>query len=202
EGAEAEYEARLAGAPEGWDLWASSLATLRAMPLAAPLWIRRSYMRLAPVVDKTGGELARVIDEIWRVPPAMLGTYVHAQLDGYVNAVYRSVKALRAGDALAHRLDAAASIEPMLAAAFAMHDRRLAPLAKYLRGELEHFPLTGLGRSADEILADVLAILDRGDLDAQQRLLGELEALARRSGHGAALDASPGKDRWVLSYRP
>lgn len=201
EGAEAEIEARYAGTPAGWHLWATSLATMRAMPLGLAAWIRRSYMRLSPVVDKTGGELQREIDEIWHVPEAGLAEYVHAQLDAYVNAVYRSIQNLRAGDLLAHRLEAATSIEPMLAAMFAMHDRRLSPFAKYLRWELEHFPLDGLSCPADELVAAILSILDRGDLASQQRLLALVEALARRSGHGAAFDAWDGKDRWAMTWR-
>lgn len=188
DGAEAAIEARYTDAPAGWDLWATSLPTMRAMPLGPVTWIRRSYLRLSPVLDKTGGELQRVIDEIWHVPEAAVAEYVQVQLDAYSTAVLRSIKNLRAGDVLAHRLDAAASIEPMLASVFAMHERRLAPLPKYLRWDLERFPLTGLSCTSDELLDGLLAILDRGDVATQQRLLADVQELARRSGHGAAFE--------------
>ncbi len=84
------------------------------------------------------------------------------------------------------RLDAADAIGFLLETLFAL-DRRPRPYNKYLEWELARFPLPGWDTAA--LLDAVGHIAGTGDVTAQRRLFVRVEAVARRAGHGAVLDA-------------
>ena len=90
------------------------------------------------VLDKTGGELTRVVAEQESLPTGSRDAIVREALDGYVNQTYRS---LRYGT----RLDAVEAIPHALRTIFALADR-VRPYNKYLEWELRHHPLEGLDR--------------------------------------------------------
>src|SRR5206468_9475592 len=94
------------------------------------------------VLDKTDGELARVVAEQESLPRGSRDAVVREALDGYINQTYRS---LRYGT----RLDAVEAIPHALRTIFALGDR-VRPYNKYLAWELRHHPLDGCG--ADELL--------------------------------------------------
>ena len=104
--------------------------------------------------------------------------HARTSLDGYVNQVYRCVKSRRDGFADAALLDELESVPWLLETVFALHGR-LRPYNKYLRWELERFPLPDPWNEA----------LRPGQVGAASlRLFPAMEALVRRRGHGDVLD--------------
>ena len=129
------------------------------------------------VLDKTGGELTRVVAELESLPSGSRDSIVREALDDYVNQTYRS---LRYGT----RLDAVEAIAPALRTIFALEDR-VRPYNKYLEWELRHHPLEGW--TADELLALVDRVLT-GEPAAQHELFNRIEPQARRAGFGDVID--------------
>ncbi len=138
------------------------------------------------VLDKTGGELARVVAEQESLPAGSRDATVRESLDDYINQTYRS---LRYGT----RLDAVEAIAPALRTIFALGGR-VRPYNKYLEWELRHHPLEGW--SADELLP----LLDRvltGEPEAQHELFRRIEEPARREGLGDVLDGWEPDVAWL-----
>lgn len=138
------------------------------------------------VVDKTGGELARVVAEQESLPSGSGDAVAREALDGYVNQTYRS---LRYGT----RLDAVEAIPYALRMIFALADR-VRPYNKYLEWELRHHPLEGW--AADELLP----LLDRvltGEPEAQHELFRRIEKHARREGFGEVIDGWEPDVAWL-----
>ncbi len=130
------------------------------------------------VLDKTDGELARVVAEQETLPPGTRDAVVREALDGYINQAYRS---LRYGT----RLDAVESVPYALRTIFALAGR-IRPYNKYLEWELRHHPLEGWDAH------DLLPLLDRiltGEPAAQHELFNRIEPLARREGFGDVVDS-------------
>jgi hypothetical protein len=138
------------------------------------------------VLDKTGGELTRVVAELESLPSGSRDAAVRDALDGYINQTYRS---LRYGT----RLDAVEAIPYALRTIFALKDR-VRPYNKYLAWELRHHPVEGW--SADELLP----LLDRvltGEPEAQHELFNRIEPLARREGFGDVVDGWEPDVEWL-----
>jgi hypothetical protein len=130
------------------------------------------------VLDKTGGELTRVVAEQESLPAGSRDAIVRDALDDYVNQAYRS---LRYGT----RLDAVEAIPHALRTIFAL-ENRVRPYNKYLEWELRHHPL------ADWTADALLPLIDRvlaGEADAQHELFNRVEPLARRDGYGDVIDS-------------
>ena len=146
------------------------------------------------VLDKTGGELARVVAELEALPSGTRDTVVREALDGYINQTYRS---LRYGT----RLDAVEAVPYALRTIFAL-ENRVRPYNKYLEWELRHHPLAGW--TAD----DLLPLLDRvltGEQEAQHELFNLVERPARDAGFGEVVDGWEPDIEWLLGegdYRP
>jgi hypothetical protein len=129
------------------------------------------------VLDKTSGELTRVVAELESLPAGSRDAIVREALDDYVNQTYRS---LRYGT----RLDAVEAIAPALRTIFALEDR-VRPYNKYLEWELRHHPL------GDWTVDEFFPLLDRvltGEPEAQRELFNRIEPLARRGGFGDVVD--------------
>jgi predicted nucleotidyltransferase len=129
------------------------------------------------VLDKTGGELARVVAEQESLPGESRNVVVRDALNGYINQAYRS---LRYGT----RLDAIEAIPYALRTIFAL-ENRVRPYNKYLEWELRHHPLQ------DWDAEELLPLLDRvltGEPEAQHELFNRIEPLARRAGFGDVVD--------------
>lgn len=138
------------------------------------------------VLDKTGGELTRVVVEQESLPAGTQDAIVREALDGYVNQTYRS---LRYGT----RLDAVEAIPHALRMIFAL-ENRVRPYNKYLEWELHHHPLEDW--TADELLP----LLDRvltGEQEAQRELFRRVEPLARRTGYGEVIDSWEPDVAWL-----
>jgi predicted nucleotidyltransferase len=146
------------------------------------------------VLDKTGGELSRVVAELESLPDGTRDAVVREALDGYINQAYRS---LRYGT----RLDAVEAVPYALRTIFALADR-VRPYNKYLEWELLHHPLEGW--TAEEFLP----LLDRvltGEPPAQHELFRLIEEPARREGFGDVVDGWEPDVAWLrgdAEYRP
>jgi hypothetical protein len=147
-----------------------------------PDWNRYTFAHVRPVLDKTGGELARVVAELGRREPATAG----AALDAYVNSYYRSLKNDRLGLELASRLDAAESVPWWLEFVFTAYGR-VRPYNKWLRWELEGHPL-GAPWSAESVLPRLDRIVGTGAVDEQRDLFRLTEPFARERGLGHVID--------------
>jgi predicted nucleotidyltransferase len=137
-------------------------------------------------IDKTGGELTRVIAALESLPAGTRDAVVRDALDGYINQTYRS---LRYGT----RLDAVEAIPYALRTIFAL-ENRVRPYNKYLEWELRHHPLEDW--TADDLLP-VLDGLVAGEPEAQRDLFRRIEPLARRKGFGAVIDGWQPDVEWL-----
>jgi hypothetical protein len=138
------------------------------------------------VIDKSDGELTRVVTELESLPPGGRDAVVREALDGYVNQTYRS---LRYGT----RLDAVEAIPYALRTIFAFGDR-VRPYNKYLEWELRHHPLDGWG--ADELLLLIDRVLT-GEPEAQHELFNRIEPQARSAGFGDVIDSWEPDVAWL-----
>lgn len=138
------------------------------------------------VVDKTDGELTRIVAETESLPAGTRDAVVREALDGYINQMYRS---LRYGT----RLDAVEAIPYALRTIFALEDR-VRPYNKYLEWELRHHPLADWDADA------LLPLLDRiltGDPAPQRALFALVETAARRAGFGDVVDGWEPDVAWL-----
>lgn len=140
-------------------------------------WARYQHAHVDLRVDKTHGELARVLAEKESIPDELRGELVRDALGGYVNATYRSLR-------YATRLDAAESVPYALRTIFALAGR-VRPFNKYLEWELRHHELPGW--PAETLLSLVAGVLDRASA-SQHELFRLVERDARAHGFGAEID--------------
>lgn len=165
-------------------------------------WDRYNFTHLKAPVDKTG-EIQRLIDEKGVVPEEVYESHIRANLDYYINSIYRSVKCTRSGDILGARLEASRGISGYLSVLFGVHNRRLLPYYKYLKWELQRDPLTKLekaGISGEELLAITDQIMKDGDLKAQHKLFIAIENLVRKEGFGSTLDEWGDNLEFIKNY--
>jgi predicted nucleotidyltransferase len=140
-------------------------------------WARYQHAHVDVRVDKTDGELERVLEEKELIPRGQRDEVVRDALGGFVNSTYRS---LRYGT----RLDAAESVPYALRAIFALAGR-VRPFNKYLDWELRHHPLPGW--QAETLLPLIAGVLDR-DQSSQYELFRLVERDARTHGFDAEID--------------
>jgi predicted nucleotidyltransferase len=141
-------------------------------------WMRYGFRGAKVLLDRLDGGVAALVEKQATLTPEEAVGRARAALDAYVNQLYRCVKSRREGRADAARLDEMESVPWLLETVFALHGR-LRPYNKYLGWELENFPLPGEWNAA---LAPVRVAT------APLRLFAEVDALARRCGHGDVLD--------------
>jgi hypothetical protein len=159
-----------------------------ARPGSAEEWDRYSFAHCQVLKDTAEGQIAAIAWEKATLSVAEAAGLPPLLLDGFLNAVYRSVKNDRDGDTLAARLDAAESIGGYLTYVFALH-RRVRPYNKYLLWELTHHPLDRPEWSADRLLPSLAAVLSVDAVAAVRRLVIDLEPVARTAGHSNVLDS-------------
>lgn len=181
-----KYRKQYKDLPEDGRLYIFTLNSFKArLTWRGPLhWERYTWARLSVENDRTGGEIQMLLDEAASVPIEHVEDHIRQSLRFYFNQVYHSLKNLRAGNVIGHRLEAAESIRPFLDAVFCLHDRRLRPYYKYLRWELETYPLDKFNLSADELLHCLTQILETGDWHTQQKLLREAQRMFTLGGYG------------------
>ena len=157
-------------------------------------WARYQHAHVDVRVDKTHGELGRVLAEKELIPPEHRNAVVREALGGFCNATFRS---LRYGN----RLDAAESIPHALRAIFALAGR-VRPFNKYLYWELCHHAIDGW--PAETLLPLVAGVLDQ-DPASQHELFVLVERDARSHGFGDEIDGWEPDVAWLrgeAEYRP
>jgi predicted nucleotidyltransferase len=149
-------------------------------------WARPSYLHARVLLDKTGGELERIVAEKLSVPEEGRLGRARRSLDAYVNSYHRSARNRMVGLETAARLDAAESLAPFLTAIFLLEDR-VRPFNKHLEGELRERPLQDEAWRADVLVPRLERILG-GSLADQQALFRDVERVARAAGLGDVID--------------
>lgn len=181
-----KYQRRYRQLPPGGRLYIFTLDSFKARASwrGPRHWERYTWARLTVENDRTGGAIQKLLDEKSHVPVEQVEAHIRGSLSWYFNQVYHSLKNLRAGNLIGHRLEAAESIHPFLDVIFCLHDRRLVPYYKYLAWELENYPLTRLNLSAEELLGCLLETAESGAWRTQQRLLREAKRVCTLAGYG------------------
>lgn len=187
----------------GVDLMVRTFPMFEAFPSWKPedRGYRYAFAHLRALVDKTG-RAQPLIDAKARVPAEAAARFIHDSLDHALNQAYRALKCLRDGLPDASRLEAAEGVNPYLDAAFALHDRRLRPYYKYLRWELETWPLTQLPTGDVTLIDRALGVLGTGGGPALSALLAEGRDAFYAAGHGAAYDGWGATLDWILKGEP
>lgn len=189
----------LAVSDDGWrttrsadiDLPVCTLEQLRHVPgINEPdgWWDRYSFTHAQILLDRSGGELPRLVEAWGTLSGAESKSVLESQLDGYINFAYRSLKSHRDGRDFEARMDASESLPWALAVIFALQ-RRVRPYNKYLRWELENHPLNGDEWESAELLALFDSIVRAGDATAQRDLFRRVAAAASEVGLGGIVEA-------------
>jgi len=143
-------------------------------------WARWQFRGARVLLDRTDGA---VLPGLCEAQAALTAEETRAwsrdYLDGYINQIYRAARNRRDSRHTLARLELMESVSWFLATLFALHGR-VRPYNKYLRWELETYPLGGLWDA--ETLPERLA-------DDPASLWPDLERLARERGHGDVIDA-------------
>jgi hypothetical protein len=161
-----------------------TLADFRAegMPGSGSEWNRPTFQHVRVEIDKLGGDIQRLVDEKARLGAEEARTLAAEALDDYINALYRSLRNSDGGRALASRLDGTESIRPLLVLLFAI-DGRVRPFNKWLEYEVRRQPL-----SFPDVLDRVAELAADPSVEAQRRVFGGVERLARERGMAALVD--------------
>ncbi|OKI68926.1 nucleotidyltransferase domain-containing protein [Micromonospora sp. CB01531] len=155
------------------------VCTLDELADTSDLWQRYAFRGARVLLDRLGGDVAALVER-QAVPTEVEATaWARDALDGYVNLAYRAAKSRRDGNTLAATLDERDSVPWLLTTVFALHGR-LRPYNKYLRWELETYPLPAPWMAAAfpaRALRDPVGMFP------------DVARPARERGHGDVLDA-------------
>jgi hypothetical protein len=153
-----------------------------ALPGSGSEWNAYTFAHVTPLIDRLDGEIARLTEAKARRDPDAAPPL----LDAYVNGYYRAAKNHRDGRHLEAHLDAAESLAWFLDFLFAACGR-VRPYNKWLLWELRTHPLPKPWLE-DRLVPAIAAVLQFGDLRAQQELFRDVERFARSRGYGDVLD--------------
>jgi len=162
---------------------------------------RYSFSHVKALIDKNG-KIQDRLDDLAKVPEKHLSKFIAGSLDAYINFLYRSLICIRDGNIEAARLEAAFSIPSFLNVVFAIHNGRLRPYYKYLKWELEKFPLIKFPMTAEEIVNNLMKILDNADYKAQQKFLKTTEDVLRKEGFGKVFESWGDDFLWMKRFEP
>lgn len=165
-------------------------------------WARYQYAHLEPLLDKTEGDLQRIIDAKERIPDHLRDTVVRPALGAYVNSTHRSLRNASLGLTRAARLDAADSIPSLLTVIFGL-EGRVRPFNKYLEWELRHHSLANADWTHDRLVGLLDSVI-AGETSAQHELFKSVERSARDAGYGDEIDGWEPDLEWLRgesSYR-
>ncbi|MEU4242367.1 nucleotidyltransferase domain-containing protein [Actinoplanes sp. NPDC026619] len=154
------------------------VCTVAALADTSVHWPRYGYRGAKVLLDRLDGGIAELVRRQATFSAEEAARHARAGLDAYVNQLYRCVKSRRDGFADAALLDEAESLPWLLETVFALHGR-IRPYNKYLRWELETFPLPDRWNTA--LMPDRLRM-------AALSLFPAVETLARHHGHADVLE--------------
>jgi predicted nucleotidyltransferase len=169
--------------PERDGRWVTSLTpwldtailTVEELADVSDRWARYAYRGAVVLLDRLGGRIAELVVARATLAPAEVDAFVREQLDGYINFVYRAAKSRRDGHDDLARLDEIEAGPWLLWTLFALHGR-VRPYNKYLRWELERYPLPAPW-TFERLIAE-----------RPSALFTELERVARAHGFGDIVD--------------
>ncbi|MCW2797088.1 nucleotidyltransferase domain-containing protein [Nocardioides sp.] len=150
-------------------------------------WCRWSFAWARILRDHTGGRLEAALARQATLVGAEREDVLTDRLDGYVNFVFRALKADRDGRSLERRLDSAESVPWLLDTVFALAGR-VRPYNKYLPWELREHPLGAAAWAPDRLLPLLERMLD-GDPSALRAGFAAVESACRDD------DADEGRTR-------
>jgi hypothetical protein len=180
---------------ETWPMTPERFAA-QGLPGSPDAWNRPAFLGVRVVLDRTGGEIGRLIERKRVLAPDEAAAVAATSLDGYVNSLYRSLRNLEAGRDLEGRLDALESIGPLLTTAFAF-EGRVRPFNKWLGVELARQPL-----AFGDLAAVADAIASAPTAATQRAAFRRIEAAARAAGHGAVIDGWEPDVDWLRDGPP
>lgn len=157
-------------------------------------WDRYALVHAVLEFDKLNGEINKILRDKQTLTNDEKQFEVKRAFPSYLNYVYRSTQSLNLGDRFAGQLDASQSIQFLVRALFALHNR-VAPFNKFLEWELTHYPLEAI--DSDELCRRLNRISRKASLRDQQvcaRLVGQL---ARYQGFGRFVDQWGKKLAWI-----
>jgi hypothetical protein len=117
--------------------------------------------------------------------------------DGYLNALYRSLKSWSRGNQLGARLEAAQSADSLLGTLFAL-EREWRPFGSRVYLHLDK--LKGQGWQDGELPGILFDLLTTGDPRRQQELARRVVALLAERGYGHVYDSWDGKIDAALAW--
>lgn len=161
------------------------------LPGSESEWNRPTFLHVRVEIDKLDGEIHRLVADKARLAPDEARKVASAALDDYVNSLYRSLRNDAAGRALAARLDALESIEPLLVTLFAF-DGRVRPFNKWLEYDVQRQPL-----SFPDVVERMESLARRPTAAAQRRLFRDVERLARDRGFAPVIDSWEPNVAWL-----
>lgn len=167
-----------------------------ALPGSAWAWNRPSFLRARVVLDRLDGAIGRMVERKTRLDQDEIAAVAPEALDGYMNALYRSLRNAEGGRSLAARLDAGDSVGPLLSFLFAI-DGRVRPFAKYLDVEAADRPL-----AIPDLPSRLASLLAAPDPAAQRALFRDVEVVARHRGFDAVVDGWEPDVPWLRGKGP
>ena len=162
-----------------------------ALPGTRDAWNRPAFLFASVEIDRLSGEIGRIVERKRRLTPEEAKAIAAESLDGYINSLFRSLRNLEAGRDVEGRLDAAETIPPLLATAFAL-EGRVRPFNKWLRHDLQREPL-----AIEGLLERVERVRRGGDPAEQRALFRVMERHARAAGHEAVVDGWQPNVPWL-----
>lgn len=153
--------------------------TLTELADVSDRWQRYAYRGARVLLDRLDGQIADLVDRQATLTATEQDAWVRQELDGYINFIYRAAKNRREGRHDLARLEEIEAVPWFLWTLFALYGR-VRPYNKYLRWELDTYPLP-MPWSADHLIA---ALAER-----PSTLFPDLEIVARAKGFGDVLDA-------------
>lgn len=153
-------------------------------------WEMYNFCHQKAIIDKTG-EIQKLLDDKNTIPKNKKKEIIEGSLDAYINSLYRSAKNWKGANTMAGFLDATESLPSLLTALFALEDRPK-PYNKYLKWELEHFPLKKLPWNSGEFINLYQKIAATGEIDIQKKMFLGIKKLFSEEGYTKSIDGWKG----------
>ncbi len=161
-----------------------------------PTWTLPTWADAVVLYDRDGA-VTTVIDPLRLMPDDEASVQVSAWYDTYVNALYRSLKCGRRGNARGGRLEAVASIDALLHTLYAL-ERRWRPSSSRLVVHLHD--LDGQGWAKDDLRTLLLSLAATGDPAVQQQSAQRVTVLLGDRGFDHILREGHGQIEEALSW--
>lgn len=160
----------------------------RGLPGDPASWDRYAFVHCQVLFDRDGATITRLVRRKAVLDPDEARELTDSSLDAWLNAYYRAMKSHRDGRPELAHLDAAEGMPYLVSALFALHGR-VRPYNKYLRWELERFPLGEAHWEAEQLMPRLRRLLVEGDAQTLRDIFADLQRAARAAGHSEIVDS-------------